>query len=250
MERDDGRRSWSNDIRAEVRRPGGRFDSRWLREEGRGRADTFTSSQTGGGATNSSNSSQPNSERPNAHATGRESVSGGKSLVISNNNDIAFAPSRVVNCRNSVVINEPINIGALLSHLSSSTPRTMQLIGGGEAGVKGIRQNFPVLTEVVQPEATHMEAHTEKKRRRSEGITPAEKEEQINQHFLSTGGPSAIPNLRKLAREHKPDILFLSETLSHARNLERIRVMLGYESCLAIDVEGRSGGLAVFWKDD
>ncbi|CAJ2637965.1 unnamed protein product [Trifolium pratense] len=64
------------------------------------------------------------------------------------------------------------------------------------------------------------------------------------------GGPSAIPNLRKLAREHKPDILFLSETLSHARHLEPIRVTLGYDSCLAIDVEGQSGGLAVFWKDN
>ncbi|CAJ2669980.1 unnamed protein product [Trifolium pratense] len=57
-------------------------------------------------------------------------------------------------------------------------------------------------------------------------------------------------NLRKLAREHKPDILFLSETLSHARHLEPIRVTLGYDSCLAIDVEGQSGGLAVFWKDN
>jgi endonuclease/exonuclease/phosphatase family metal-dependent hydrolase len=64
------------------------------------------------------------------------------------------------------------------------------------------------------------------------------------------GGPSAIPNLRKLAREHKPDILFLSETLSHARNIEPIRVMLGYDCCLAIDVDGRSGGLVVFWKDN
>jgi hypothetical protein len=60
MERDDGRRNWSNEIRADARRPGGRIDSRWLREEGRGRADTFTSNQTGADATNSSNFSQPN----------------------------------------------------------------------------------------------------------------------------------------------------------------------------------------------
>ncbi|GAU43245.1 hypothetical protein TSUD_241360 [Trifolium subterraneum] len=63
------------------------------------------------------------------------------------------------------------------------------------------------------------------------------------------GGPSAIPNLKKLARGHKPDILFLSETLSHNRHIESIRVMLRFDSCLAIDVEVRSGGLAVFWKD-
>ncbi|GAU43270.1 hypothetical protein TSUD_36200 [Trifolium subterraneum] len=39
MERDDGRRSWSNEIKAEVRRPGGRVGSRWLHEEGRNMAD-------------------------------------------------------------------------------------------------------------------------------------------------------------------------------------------------------------------
>jgi exonuclease III len=59
----------------------------------------------------------------------------------------------------------------------------------------------------------------------------------LSWNYRGLGGSSAIPNLRKLAREHNPDVLFLSETLSHARNLEPIRVMLGYDSCLAIDVE-------------
>jgi endonuclease/exonuclease/phosphatase family metal-dependent hydrolase len=31
--------------------------------------------------------------------------------------------------------------------------------------------------------------------------------------------------------------------------MENIRVMLKYDSCLSIDVEGRSGGLAIMWKD-
>jgi hypothetical protein len=61
--------------------------------------------------------------------------------------------------------------------------------------------------------------------------------------------PNAIPNLRGIARGHKPDILFLSETLSYGRTLEHVRILLGYDSCLAIDVEGRSGGLAVLWKN-
>jgi hypothetical protein len=64
---------------------------------------------------------------------------------------------------------------------------------------------------------------------------------------LST--PSAIPNLRNLAHGYQPEILFLSETLSKTQTLERIRVQLNYSSCLAIDVEGRSGGLAVMWRD-
>ncbi|MCI09107.1 endonuclease/exonuclease/phosphatase family protein, partial [Trifolium medium] len=60
--------------------------------------------------------------------------------------------------------------------------------------------------------------------------------------------PNAIPNLRGLAHGYKPDVMFLSETLSHSRSLEAVRVLLGFDSCLAIDVEGRSGGLAVLWK--
>lgn len=56
---------------------------------------------------------------------------------------------------------------------------------------------------------------------------------------------SAIPNLKRLAQKHQPDIIFLSETLAKARKLEMVRVMLKFEGCLTIEVEGRSGGLAV-----
>jgi exonuclease III len=60
--------------------------------------------------------------------------------------------------------------------------------------------------------------------------------------------PGAVPNLRNLVRGHHPDVLFLFETLSNARAMESIRVTLGFDSCLSVDVEGRSGGIAVLWK--
>jgi exonuclease III len=63
------------------------------------------------------------------------------------------------------------------------------------------------------------------------------------------GTPSAIPNLRRLAQKHRPNVLFLSETLSKAQQMEKIRVMLKFDSCLSIDVVGRSGGLAILWND-
>jgi hypothetical protein len=31
--------------------------------------------------------------------------------------------------------------------------------------------------------------------------------------------------------------------------MERVRVNLNYNSCLSVDVEGRSGGLSVLWRD-
>ncbi|KAK2438201.1 hypothetical protein QL285_023012 [Trifolium repens] len=64
---------------------------------------------------------------------------------------------------------------------------------------------------------------------------------------LSTS--SAISNLRNIAQSQQPDILFLSETLSKAPVMERIRVSLKFHSCLSVDVEGRSGGLSVMWRD-
>ncbi|XP_058746447.1 uncharacterized protein LOC131619359 [Vicia villosa] len=43
---------------------------------------------------------------------------------------------------------------------------------------------------------------------------------------------------------------FLSaETLSKKQKLESIRVLLKFDSCLSVDVVGRSGGLAVLWKE-
>ncbi|PNX68907.1 cysteine desulfurase mitochondrial-like, partial [Trifolium pratense] len=157
MERDDGRRIWSNEIRAEVRRPGGRMDSRWLREEGRGRADTFAGSQSRGNATNSSHSSQSNSERPSAHATERESEPGVNSVVLHVHNDIISTPSMVANRRNSVVPTEPVVIRTIDTSLlapSSSSP------------LRESRQDTPLLTEVAHSE--QMEIHIEKKRRRAE----------------------------------------------------------------------------------
>ncbi|MCI45237.1 endonuclease/exonuclease/phosphatase family protein, partial [Trifolium medium] len=53
--------------------------------------------------------------------------------------------------------------------------------------------------------------------------------------------PSAIPNLRNIAQGYHPYILFLSETLSKAHKMETIRVMLKFDACLSVDVEGRSG---------
>ncbi|XP_058782838.1 uncharacterized protein LOC131657458 [Vicia villosa] len=60
--------------------------------------------------------------------------------------------------------------------------------------------------------------------------------------------PRAIPNLRQLTQKHHPDVLFLSETLAKKQKLESVRVTLKFDSCLTVDVVGRSGGLAVLWK--
>lgn len=54
-----------------------------------------------------------------------------------------------------------------------------------------------------------------------------------------------IPNLCTLAQRYHPDILFLSETLANSRKFESIRVILKFDACLLVDVEGRNGGIAL-----
>jgi hypothetical protein len=63
------------------------------------------------------------------------------------------------------------------------------------------------------------------------------------------GHLSVVPKLKYLVRYYKPDALFLSETLVHSNKTEAFRYMLGFENCFAVNSNGRSGGLALFWRN-
>ncbi|XP_074347296.1 uncharacterized protein LOC141686140 [Apium graveolens] len=54
--------------------------------------------------------------------------------------------------------------------------------------------------------------------------------------------------LNDLVRDRNPDILFLSETISVANIIEKLRVKFKYVQCFSIDRVGRSGVLTVFWR--
>ncbi|CAH9143861.1 unnamed protein product, partial [Cuscuta epithymum] len=62
------------------------------------------------------------------------------------------------------------------------------------------------------------------------------------------GHPSAVPALRDLVRRHKPDIIFLCETLCYSTRVEEVRRLIGFEACFSVDKEGKSGGLAILWR--
>lgn len=59
----------------------------------------------------------------------------------------------------------------------------------------------------------------------------------------------AISAMKDITRTHKPDIIFLCETLVHERKVHELKVKLGYGNCLCVDREGMSGGLAMLWKE-
>lgn len=62
------------------------------------------------------------------------------------------------------------------------------------------------------------------------------------------GHLSAVPSLRDLVRCHKPNIVFLCETLSNQNKVHEVRRSLVFDACFIVDKQGRSGGLAILWR--
>lgn len=59
---------------------------------------------------------------------------------------------------------------------------------------------------------------------------------------------SAIPTLKYLIHAYHPNVIFMYETLIFSQKLKEIKAHFGFDSCFSVDVNGRSGGLALFWK--
>ncbi|GAU25945.1 hypothetical protein TSUD_16830 [Trifolium subterraneum] len=185
MERDDGRRSWSNEIKAET-----------------GPAQTSVASprESRGPENDGIVSTVRGHSPPLRPATIRQSSSIQGSFI--------EAPAV------SLISNRPILAITNVHTTTAQLTTTPALNEGNQLDYDDMDTQFPGLPGLMII---------------------------LSWNCRGLGGLSAIPNLKKLARGHKPDILFLSETLSHNRHIESIRVLLGFDSCLAIDVEGRSG---------
>ncbi|XP_057779546.1 uncharacterized protein LOC130998129 [Salvia miltiorrhiza] len=70
----------------------------------------------------------------------------------------------------------------------------------------------------------------------------------ISWNCRGLGQPLAVPILSELVRVHKPQFIFLCETISTRSRMEEFRVKLNYEGCFTVDCVGRSGGLCMLWK--
>lgn len=64
------------------------------------------------------------------------------------------------------------------------------------------------------------------------------------------GNPEAIRALRNMVKRKGPGVLFFVETNLDAGRVKVIRVKLGFDNAFAIPSLGRSGGLALLWKED
>ena len=63
------------------------------------------------------------------------------------------------------------------------------------------------------------------------------------------GNPRTMRTLRSHSLEYKPDFIFMSETKLKKSAAERVRLLVGYDGCFAVERIGRSGGLMLLWKD-
>lgn len=50
-------------------------------------------------------------------------------------------------------------------------------------------------------------------------------------------------------RAHRPDVIFLFETLSHLNKVHEVKRSLQFKGVFAIDKEGRGGGVCGLWRD-
>ena len=68
-------------------------------------------------------------------------------------------------------------------------------------------------------------------------------------NYRGLGLDSTVGELRDLIRSYNPAVVFLCETKKKARAMERLKWSLGFTSGVAVDCKGRSGGLALWWRD-
>ena len=63
------------------------------------------------------------------------------------------------------------------------------------------------------------------------------------------GNTPTVRHLQGIHGQYSPEIIFLSETKSRRGYLESIVEKMGFHDIVSIDARGKSGGLAVMWKE-
>jgi exonuclease III len=58
-----------------------------------------------------------------------------------------------------------------------------------------------------------------------------------------------VGELRDLVRSHNPEVVFLCETKQKKKVMERLQWSLGFRHGVNVDCKGKSGGLALWWRD-
>ena len=68
-------------------------------------------------------------------------------------------------------------------------------------------------------------------------------------NYRGLGLDAAVGELRDLIRSYNPVVVFLSETKKKSRAMNKLKWSLGFRNGVAVDCSGRSGGLALWWRE-
>lgn len=68
-------------------------------------------------------------------------------------------------------------------------------------------------------------------------------------NYSGLGNAKAVSILCELIRAHKPDVIFMFETLVSFSRIEEYRARLGFDVCYVMDCVGQSGGVCAFWRN-
>ena len=64
------------------------------------------------------------------------------------------------------------------------------------------------------------------------------------------GNPATVKELRDLAKDYAPSVMFIMETQISKYRVENLRYTLSFDNSFAVNSSGRSGGLGLFWNND
>ena len=69
----------------------------------------------------------------------------------------------------------------------------------------------------------------------------------LNCHGL--GNPQTVRELHALVKQEGPTLVFLLETRLEVKNLDPLRIKLGFHGVVGVDRTGTGGGLVLMWKE-
>ena len=72
----------------------------------------------------------------------------------------------------------------------------------------------------------------------------------ITWNYRGFGNPRAVRALCELVKKESPHVVFLSQTKLHVKELDKVRRKCGLNGCFGVSAKGRSGGLAIIWKEE
>ena len=64
------------------------------------------------------------------------------------------------------------------------------------------------------------------------------------------GNPEAVRELRSVANQEGPALVFVMETKIKGKKVENLQRTLGFAGSFGVDSEGLSGGIGLFWSRD